>query len=202
MKITTPNGILEGDSIEAILKKYGTACLLGAYLRYADLRYADLRYADLRGADLFRADLRGADLRGADLRGADLRGADLRGANLSELTVAQTSILPDEGDIIGWKKALALDGAPIIVKLLIPSDAKRSNSTGRKCRANKARILDLQDRQGNSLPPDTTAYSSFDPDFTYKKGETVHVEDFDTNRWNECAPGIHFFITRIEAVKY
>lgn len=187
MKITTPNGILEGDSIEAILKKYGTVCLLGA-----DLRYADLRDADLRDADLFRA----------DLRGADLRGADLRGANLSELTVAQTSILPDEGDIIGWKKALALDGAPIIVKLLIPSDAKRSNSTGRKCRANKARILDLQDRQGNSLPPDTTAYSSFDPDFTYKKGETVHVEDFDTNRWNECAPGIHFFITRIEAVKY
>ena len=217
MKITTPNGILEGDSIEAILKKYGTACLLGADLRGADLRYADLRYADLRGADLFRADLRGADLRGADLRyadlryadlrgadlfRADLRGANLRGANLSELTVAQTSILPDEGDIIGWKKALALDGAPIIVKLLIPSDAKRSNSTGRKCRANKARILDLQDRQGNSLPPDTTAYSSFDPDFTYKKGETVHVEDFDTNRWNECAPGIHFFITRIEAVKY
>lgn len=197
MKITTPNGILEGDSIEAILKKYGTACLLGA----------DLRDADLRGADLFRADLRGANLRGAclcdaNLYGACLRGADLRGANLSELTVAQTSILPDEGDIIGWKKALALDGAPIIVKLLIPSDAKRSNSTGRKCRANKARILDLQDRQGNSLPPDTTAYSSFDPDFTYKKGETVHVEDFDTNRWNECAPGIHFFITRIEAVKY
>ena len=210
MKITTPNGILEGDSIEAILKKYGTACLLGA-----DLRYADLRYADLRGANLFRADLRGANLRdaclcdanlyGACLLGADLRDADLRGANLSELTVAQTSILPDEGDIIGWKKALALDGAPIIVKLLIPSDAKRSNSTGRKCRANKARILDLQDlqdRQGNSLPPDTTAYSSFDPDFTYKKGETVHVEDFDTNRWNECAPGIHFFITRIEAVEY
>ena len=192
MKITTPNGILEGDSIEAILKKYGTACLLGAYLRGADLRGADLRDADLRGADL----------RGANLRGADLRGANLRGANLSELTVAQTSILPDEGDIIGWKKALALDGAPIIVKLLIPSDAKRSNSTGRKCRANKARILDLQDRQGNSLPPDTTAYSSFDPDFTYKKGETVHVEDFDTNRWNECAPGIHFFITRIEAAEY
>ena len=217
MKITTSNGTLEGDSIGAILKKYGLDCLLGADLRGADLSYADLSYADLRGADLFRADLRGANLRGAclcdanlygacllgaDLRGADLRGADLRGANLSELTVAQTSILPDEGDIIGWKKAIALDGARIIVKLLIPSDAKRSNSTGRKCRANKARILDLQDRQGNSLPPDTTAYSSFDPDFTYKKGETVHVEDFDTNRWNECAPGIHFFITRIEAVEY
>ena len=63
-------------------------------------------------------------------------------------------------------------------------------------------MLDLQDKQGNSLPPDTTAYSSFDLDFTYKKGETVHVEDFDTDRWDECATGIHFFITRIEAAEY
>ena len=282
MKITTPNGTLEGESIEAILKEHGLDCLRSADLRSADLRCADLSDADLSGADLSDAnlrcadlrsadlsdanlrcadlsdadlsdaDLRGADLRcanlrdadlsGADLRGADLRsadlsdadlsgadlrcanlrcadlsgadlrsadlsaadlhGANLHGANLSELTVAQTSILPDEGDIIGWKKAITLDGAPIIVKLLIPADAQRSNATGRKCRASTARVLDLQDKQGNSLPPDTTAYSSYDPDFTYKKGETVHVEDFDTNRWDECAPGIHFFITRIEAVEY
>lgn len=212
MKITTPKGILEGDSIEAILKKYGTACLIGADLRHANLCGADLFRADLFRADLFYANLCGANLCGANLcdanlygaclLGADLRHAVLCGANLSGLTVAQTSILPDEGDIIGWKKAFALDGARIIVKLLIPADAQRSNATGRKCRASKARILDLQDQQGNSLPPDTTAYSSYDPDFTYQKGETIHVEDFDTNRWNECAPGIHFFITRIEAVEY
>lgn len=212
MKITTPKGILEGDSIEAILKKYGTACLIGADLRHANLCGADLCGADLFRADLFYANLCGANLCGAclcdaNLYGACLLGADLRhavlcGANLSGLTVAQTSILPDEGDIIGWKKAFALDGARIIVKLLIPADAQRSNATGRKCRASKARILDLQDQQGNSLPPDTTAYSSYDPDFTYQKGETIHVEDFDTNRWNECAPGIHFFITRIEAAEY
>ena len=192
MKITTPNGTLEGESIEAILKEHGLDCL-----RSADLRSADLRSADLRSADLSDADLSDADLRCANLRDADLRDADL-----SELTVAQTSILPDEGDIIGWKKAITLDGAPIIVKLLIPADAQRSNATGRKCRASTARVLDLQDKQGNSLPPDTTAYSLYDPDFTYQKGETVHVEDFDTNRWDECAPGIHFFITRIEAIEY
>ena len=231
MKINPLTGILEGENIEAILKKYGLNCLRHADLRHADLRGADLYDADLRGANLYDANLRdanlchanlrganlchanlrdanlrGANLRGADLCHADLRHADLRGADLPELTIAKTSILPD-GDIIGWKKAYVADmpPTPVIVKLLIPSDAKRSNSTGRKCRANKARILDLQDlqdRQGNSLPPDTTAYSSFDPDFTYKKGETVHVEDFDTNRWNECTPGIHFFITRIEAVNY
>ena len=257
MKITTPNGTLEGESIEAILKEHGLDCLSDADLSAADLRCANLRDADLSDADLSGADLSAADLsaanlrsadlsdadlsdadlsaadlrcaylsdadlsdadlhganlrsaylsaanlRSADLSGADLSAADLHGANLSELTVAQTSILPDEGDIIGWKKAITLDGAPIIVKLLIPADAQRSNATGRKCRASTARVLDLQDKQGNSLPPDTTAYSSYDLDFTYQKGETVHVEDFDTNRWEECAPGIHFFITRIEAIEY
>ena len=232
MKITTPNGILEGENIEAILKEHGFDCLHGADLRhanlshaslhgadlsradlrsadlhYADLHYADLRSADLHGANLRSADLRSADLHGADLRyadlhGADLHGADLRGANHVKLSIAKTSILPDEGDVIGWKKANADDETPIIVKLLIPADAQRSNSTGRKCRASKAQVLDLQDKQGNSLPPDSTAHSSYDPDVTYKKGETMHVEDFDTNRWNECAPGIHFFITRIEAAEY
>ena len=260
MKITTPNGTLEGDNIEAILKEHGFDCLHGANLRYACLRDAalcdanlrdaalcsadlrgadlcdaslshiDLRSADLRGADLRSADLRGADLRsadlsyadlsGANLNRADLNGADLRGVNLSgadlsqanlsganhvKLSIAKTSILPDEGDIIGWKKAWTdneMPPTPVIVKLLIPADAQRSNATGRKCRASTARVLDLQDKQGNSLPPDTTAYSGYDTDFTYKKGETVHVEDFDTNRWNECAPGIHFFITRIEAAEY
>ena len=247
MKITTPNGILEGENIEAILKEHGLNCLRDADLSCADLRGANLRganlscanlscanlrganlsCADLSCADLSCADLHGANLRGAnlscaDLSCADLHGANLRGANLScadlydanlrganlscadlsELTIAQTSIIPDDGDIIGWKKTYADNKTPIIVKLLIPADAQRSNGTGRKCRASKARVLDLQDMQGNSLPPDTTAYSGHDTDFTYKKGETVSVADFDTNRWNECASGIHFFITRIEAAEY
>lgn len=207
MKITTSNGILEGENIEAILKEHGFDCLHYADLRYADLHGANLSSADLYGVDLSHADLRSADLRGADLHYADLHyadlhGANLRGANHVKLSIAKTSILPDEGDVIGWKKANADDETPIIVKLLIPADAQRSNSTGRKCRASKAQVLDLQDKQGNSLPPDSTAHSSYDPDFIYKKGETMHVEDFDTNRWNECAPGIHFFITRIEAAEY
>ena len=202
MKITTPHGTLEGDNIEAILKEHGFDCLRDANLSGADLHGADLRDADLYGADLHDADLSRANLYGADLRDANLSGADLSRASLSELTIAQTSIIPDDGDIIGWKKTYADNKTPIIVKLLIPADAQRSNGTGRKCRASTARVLDLQDMQGNSLPPDTTAYSGYDTDFTYKKGETVRVEDFDTNRWDECAPGIHFFITRIEAAEY
>lgn len=205
MKITTPHGTLKGENIEAILKEHGYDCLCGADLRGADLCDASLSHIDLRSADLRGADLRGANLWSANLRSADLSYADLSGANHVKLSIAKTSILPDEGDIIGWKKAYVDDTMPprpVIVKLLIPADAQRSNATGRKCRASTVRVLDLQDKQGNSLPPDTTAYSGHDTDFTYQKGETIHVEDFDTNRWNECATGIHFFITRIEAVAY
>lgn len=183
----------------------GGANLHGADLGHADLSYANLSDADLSYADLSYADLHGADLSGADLRYADLSHADLSDANHVQLSIAKTSILPDEGDIIGWKKAWTdneMPPTPVIVKLLIPADAQRSNATARKCRASTARVLDLQDKQGNSLPPDTMAYSGHDTDFTYKKGETIHVEDFDTNRWKECAPGIHFFITRIEAAEY
>ena len=190
MKITTPHGTLEGDNIEAILKEHGFHCLHGA---------------NLSDADLHGADLCGANLYGANLSDANLSDANLRDANHVQLSIAKTSILPDEGDITGWKKAY-VDGTmlpkPVIVKLLIPSDAQRSNATGRKCRASTARVLDLQDKQGNSLPPHTRAYRAHDTDFTNKKGETVHVENFDTNRWKECAPGIHFFITRIEAAEY
>lgn len=205
MKITTPHGTFKGDNIEAILKEHGYDCLHDADLRYADLRCANLHGACLYDANLSDAYLGGANLHGADLGYADLSHADLSDANHVQLSIAKTSILPDEGDIIGWKKAWTDDTMPpksVIVKLLIPADAQRSNATGRKCRASKARVLDLQDKQGNSLPPDTTAYSGHDTDFTYKKGETIHVEDFDTNRWKECAPGIHFFITRIEAAEY
>lgn len=76
-----------------------------------------------------RADLYGADLCGADLRGADLCSADLSGAENLNIPLA----CPDTGSFIGWKKASGL-----IVKLLIPSDAKRLSATGRKCRCNKA----------------------------------------------------------------
>ncbi|WP_346976616.1 pentapeptide repeat-containing protein, partial [Bifidobacterium adolescentis] len=52
MKITTPNGTLEGDNIEAILEKYGRDCLSDANLSDANLSDANLSGADLSDADL------------------------------------------------------------------------------------------------------------------------------------------------------
>ena len=44
--------------------------------------------------------------------------------------------------------------------------------------------------------------SDYNSNFIYRVGEIVQVNDFDEDRKNECAAGIHFFITRQEAVDY
>ena len=165
----------------------------------ADLRGADLSGADLRGADLSGADLRGADLRGADLRGAYLREADLRGANLSRAMNAPyvPMACPDEGEYTAYKKARG----DYIVVLHIPSYAKRSSASGRKCRCDKANVIRIENLDG-SMADVSTVYSTYDGSFEYTVGETVTVENFDDNRWNECAPGIHHFMNRQEAIDY
>jgi hypothetical protein len=166
------------------------ADLAGANLRVADLAGANLTGANLRGANLTVADLAGADLTGADLTGADLAGADLTGADLPEITNARLKITP-EGRFTAWKQLR--DG--IICELLIPADAKRSNSTGRKCRAEKAVIVKLS-KAGKDVG---IGYSLYDSEFAYQLGETVTAKTWEENRWIECGGGIHFYITREEA---
>ena len=78
------------------------ANLCGAYLSGAYLSGANLRDANLGGANLGDA-----NLRGANLRDANLRGANLRDANLGDLDKARLSILPSDGDLIGWKSCLS-----------------------------------------------------------------------------------------------
>ena len=177
------------------------ADLRSADLSGADLRNADLSGADLRNAVLWSADLRNADLSYADLSGADLSGADLSGADLSNIDVSvKTAFLltqcPSEGSFVAWKKA-----GGMIVKLLVTEDAKRSSATTLKCRCSKARVLAIENIDGSESKLKRVA-SSYDKNFVYRVGETVEVDDFDDDRWNECSNGIHFFIAREMAVKY
>lgn len=181
--------------------------LLGADLRWADLRWADLQGANLQMANLWGADLRMADLRmanllgaklheadffGASLQRADLRGMDLQGAKNVNYPIA----CPEKGSFTGFKKA---NGH--IVELIIPDDALRSSATSRMCRCSKAKVISITKLDGSSC--DVTSISSdWDGDFIYTIGQTVEVKDFDTDRWREFTPGIHFFITRQEAVDY
>ena len=175
---------------------YG-ADLYGANLRGANLYGANLYGANLYGANLYGANLQGADLYGADLYGADLYGANLRGANLQGAKNLSLPIAcPEEGSFIGFKKA---NGC--IVKLEIPEDALRCSATGRKCRCSKAKVLSITNYDGSDAGVNAVP-SSYDGSFVYTVGEMVEVKDFNPDRWNECSSGIHFFITRQEAVDY
>ena len=151
---------------------------------------------DLYNANLHNANLYGANLLNADLHGAILQGAILDNVKCNYHTNFFALQCPEEGSFIGYKKARGH-----IVKLEILSDAKRSSATTRKCRCSAAKVLSITTLDGRD---DGTQFisSDRDSDFVYRVGEIVRVDDFDENRWNECSTGIHFFITRDEAVEY
>ena len=166
----------------------------------ADLREADLCEANLREADLCEANLCEADLRWADLREADLYRADLRGANLNGVSTANALFAslqcPEEGPFIAWKRC-----GKHIVKLQVTETAKRSSATSRKCRCSEALVLEIQ--KGDGSPSGLTEIKSdYDASFIYRVGEVARVDDFNEDRWDECSAGIHFFITRDEAVNF
>ena len=99
------------------------------------------------------------------------------------ILISFTSILP-EGKLIGYKKCKD----NIIVKVEIPVKAKRSNATGRKCRAEYVKVLEIYGAK--------EAISSHDKKTIYKVGKIVKCDKWDENRWEECSGGIHFFITK------
>ena len=149
------------------------------------------KQANLRDANLRNANLGGANLRDADLRNATLRDANLINADNKEKAVMYNLQCPEEGSFIAWKSCKN----NVIVKLLIPEDAKRLSATSRKCRASKAVVLEIYGAE--------KAYSKYDNDFVYEKGKIIEPKStFCEDRWDECASGIHFFITRIEAENY
>ena len=173
-----------------------SALIIAAIKSGANLSGANLYSADLRGANLYSADLRGANLSGANLTGANLSGANLAGANLrgakniSNRLNAESFIVPETGSFEGWKKCQN----DVIVHVLVPKDAKRSNATGRKCRASKVKVLEIIGAE--------EGISTYSSAVIYRAGKTVKADIWNEDRWVECGGGIHFFITRKEAELY
>ncbi len=173
------------------------AYLQGAYLWGANLQGANLQGADLWGAYLWGANLQGANLQGADLWGANLQGANLQGADLQKWK-HQIWIIPEEGSFTAWKKCQD----NIIAKLQIPSKAKRTcNFRNRKCRAEYIKTLGLYDVDGNKLKG-KTAIGKHDNKTIYEVGKITKADSFDDDLTNDCTNGIHFFVTKQEAINW
>ena len=184
------------------------ADLSEANLSGANLLKANLLIANLSGADLVEANLLEANLSCADLSWADLSWADLLKANLLEANLWKANLLmaknipyipiacPDAGAFVAWKKV-----NDYIVKLQIPEDAKRCSATTRKCRCDKAFVLAIENKDGTDSGKTMLINKTY-ATCVYTVGEMVYPDSWDDNRWNECSHGIHFFITRQEAVNW
>ena len=138
----------------------------------------------------------------------------LDGSKSADSTIEIPMICPKEGSFIGYKQIRFCkphyrgDMAMVrgIAVLEIPEDAKRINAGGNKCRASKAKVLRIESFDGEELDIDV-AYSRYTSSIgqspmKYSKGEMVYADSFDESRFNTCSNGIHFFMSREDAVHY
>lgn len=117
---------------------------------------------------------------------------------------------PQNGTFLGYKKIVYIDNCLdkwfCLCTIRIPEEALRMSSTGTKCRCSEAIVVDIQriDRIGNLIENQhlMSGFSIFDPNFVYEVGKTVKVDNFDKNRFHECSRGIHFFMSKQEAIEY
>jgi hypothetical protein len=90
----------------------------------------------------------------------------------------------------------------LLATLEIPAGVKRSSAIGNKCRCEYAKVLSIVDCDGVAYDYGYSAECTSDKKILYIVGEYVYADSFDENRFNECAPGIHFFMTSEEAWDY
>jgi len=174
--------------------------LTGAYLSCANLSGANLSCANLSGANLSCANLSRADLSCANLSGANLSCADLSCADLSGALMPPVLVQPETGGFFAWKK---LSGK-IVAKLWIPAEARRINSwKSRKCRAEYVEVVGLY-KCGAVLPQEAVGVSMTNlyPKKVFQAGLAVAADAYSDDCREDCAGGIHYFMTRREAEEF
>lgn len=198
----------------------------GAELYRCNFGLARLNSSTFIGAKIFDCNFFGANLCSVEFIDANIGYTNFENAMINDHTdftcaVAHhlkdmpyiPMVCPEEGEFVAWKVALAstedlVDGVrhtPVLVKLLIPADAKRSSGFGRKCRASKAKVLEICNLDGREInwKFGYRIHSCWHWKFEYEVGKIVEPEDpFNEDRWSECTSGIHFFLNRQEAIEY
>ncbi len=163
---------------------------------------ADLRKASLGAAAIRRASFKGAKLKGADFGTDSIRSrfneSRFGGATgIPKRVVDACPVLP-AGEFEAWKRCA--DGR--IAKLLVPADARCSSGLSNKCRASHVLTLDITSRLGNKCKNARSLLDMGGQDCAYRVGYVTEAHAFSADRWETCAPGIHFFLTRREACNF
>ena len=177
----------------------------------ANLSFSSFKNALLDGCSLYEVSFEHADLKGCSMRRCNLEGACLKGADLFSAILEKANVnrvltdsetkwfqlrCPEKGAFIGYKKCLY----DRIVTLYIPEDAKRSSATLPTCRCSKAKVLRISNFSDTERYQE--AWSLVDENFVYKLGEWVEIFNFNEDRWMDSTTGIHFWMSRKEAMNY
>ncbi|MBQ5674747.1 MAG: pentapeptide repeat-containing protein [Lachnospiraceae bacterium] len=161
-----------------------------------DLHGANLKNANMKMGAFRSCDLGECNICGADLYASVLENANLEGIISDEDTKWFRLRCPEEGAFLGYKKCVN----DRLVQLLIPADAKRSSSTMRCCRCDKAKVLTIKSFDYEQEFDE--AWSLVNEDFVYRKGQWVEAGNYNPDRWFDSTGGIHFWLTREEAKAY
>lgn len=164
-------------------------------LSNCNLAYSTISYADFRESTLSLCDFRYSSIMRSDLSTAkSVSDVEFEDAGI------QNSCLPMEYErilgmtlkkpIVGYKKTR--EG--VVIKAEIPAGAIVFSTNGKKCRTNRAKIIDMNGH--------TVLHSAYDSHFAYTLGQEIEILDFDPCYSHECAPGFHFFMTEEEAKEY
>lgn len=172
------------------------SAIVNALFDSCTFRETNFRHANMKGAALRYDDLSGADICGANLFSAVLEHANLEGIRSDEETRFFRLYCPETGPFLGYKKCFNNR----LVQLLIPADAKRTSATLNSCRCSKAKVLTIKSFDYSEEFDE--AWSLVDENFIYRKGQWVEVPDFNEDRWMDSTTGIHFWLTREEALAY
>ena len=182
--------------------------LNGAWFDRANCHRISFVDCSIKNARFYCTNLKYAQFIDCDLShsaffGANLFNAVIRRCNLTDIKYNHNTIglqPAPEGDLIVYKLLLSNLGShdgTTIWELLIPKEAKRSCGTGRKHRAEFAKVIRCV-----SHPDILEGHSVFRASCVYRVGKTIYPDSWDDDRWNECSNGIHFFLSRQEAEEY
>lgn len=170
--------------------------LSNVFLENADLSNSNFKNCIMHGANLRYTNLENIDLSGADIYCANLEEAKMDGIKTDENTKHYKMVCPETGAFLGWKTCFNTR----LVRLLIPADARRTSSTMNTCRCDKAKVLSITDPEEKEKFDEAISY--VDGEFIYRVGEMAYAKGFNPDRWRDSTGGIHFFMTKEEALSY
>ena len=195
---------------------FKNAVLPGAFFFEAGVCDCDFTGSDLEETSYIHADLDNSVFEDTNLKNADFdyarrvfwssfKNADMTGASVVDVDLDPDKLVgvkglyiplycPEEGPFIAWKKCR--EGK--VVKLRIPEHAKRKGNSIYSLRASEAEVLEIFDRDGNSVDE---AVSIFDEELKYIKGTTVYPKKVDSKYYGNVT-GIYFVLSRAETEMY